>query len=151
METHACDLAVDGTPPCTIIILDGSGDLTRRKLIPALLVLFQQDRCCELDDFFTHLFYREVGYNLKSFSRLAKELQALLTRLKTPGTIHHRNHRWARCLRLPRGKRYPEKLQNSDLCHVGTLHRELALAGGFLFPDFRKTLAAQGNPDSQPV
>ena len=45
MEPHTCDLAIAAPPPpCTIVIFGGSGDLTQRKLIPALFALFQQDR-----------------------------------------------------------------------------------------------------------
>jgi len=44
-HTHSCAFRPDKTPPpCTIVIFGGSGDLTRRKLIPALFELFKQDR-----------------------------------------------------------------------------------------------------------
>lgn len=45
MDTHTCDLLPTGNlEPCTLIIFGGSGDLTRRKLIPALYSLFLQNR-----------------------------------------------------------------------------------------------------------
>jgi len=45
MEQHTCDhLRSTTLSPCTIIIFGATGDLTRRKLIPALFALFQQDR-----------------------------------------------------------------------------------------------------------
>ena len=44
MQIHACDLTRDIAPePCTIVIFGASGDLTRRKLIPALFSLYIQD------------------------------------------------------------------------------------------------------------
>ncbi len=43
MQTHACDLPKDRSlEPCMIVIFGASGDLTRRKLIPALYTLFAQ-------------------------------------------------------------------------------------------------------------
>ena len=45
MKAHTCDLlASEEVEPCTLVIFGGSGDLTRRKLIPALFSLYQQDR-----------------------------------------------------------------------------------------------------------
>ncbi len=45
MELHTCDLPDENIlSPCTIVIFGGSGDLTQRKLIPALFALFQQER-----------------------------------------------------------------------------------------------------------
>lgn len=45
MQPHACDLTKNpALSPCTIIIFGASGDLTSRKLIPALFTLFSQDR-----------------------------------------------------------------------------------------------------------
>ena len=46
MQTpHACDLTGEiSLEPCTIVIFGASGDLTRRKLIPALFSLFEQDK-----------------------------------------------------------------------------------------------------------
>jgi glucose-6-phosphate 1-dehydrogenase len=45
MQPHACDLTKDiALAPCTIVIFGASGDLTRRKLIPALFSLFSQDK-----------------------------------------------------------------------------------------------------------
>ena len=42
---HACDLLpVSSLDPCTIVIFGGSGDLTSRKLIPALFSLFCEGR-----------------------------------------------------------------------------------------------------------
>ncbi|MDH3347641.1 MAG: glucose-6-phosphate dehydrogenase [Desulfobulbaceae bacterium] len=42
---HACDLLPSGdVAPCIIVIFGGSGDLTRRKLIPALYYLYQQKK-----------------------------------------------------------------------------------------------------------
>lgn len=43
MQQHACDLTQEvETAPCTIVIFGATGDLTRRKLIPALYALFCQ-------------------------------------------------------------------------------------------------------------
>ncbi len=45
MQPHACDLTKDlALEPCSIVIFGASGDLTRRKLIPALFSLFSQDK-----------------------------------------------------------------------------------------------------------
>ncbi len=42
MAAHTCDaLRRDPPPPCILVIFGGSGDLTRRKLIPALFALFK--------------------------------------------------------------------------------------------------------------
>lgn len=42
---HACDLrSVAPAAPCTIVIFGASGDLTSRKLIPALFSLYTQDK-----------------------------------------------------------------------------------------------------------
>ena len=48
MPNHACDiLSTDKPVPCTLVIFGGSGDLTQRKLIPALYSLFRQNRLPE--------------------------------------------------------------------------------------------------------
>lgn len=48
MTNHACDiLSGDKPDPCTLVIFGGSGDLTRRKLIPALYSLYRQNRLPE--------------------------------------------------------------------------------------------------------
>ena len=48
MPNHTCDiLPTDKPAPCTLIIFGGSGDLTRRKLIPALYSLFRQNKLPE--------------------------------------------------------------------------------------------------------
>ena len=45
MQPHACDLTTNpGLAPCIIVIFGASGDLTSRKLIPALFSLFSQDK-----------------------------------------------------------------------------------------------------------
>jgi glucose-6-phosphate 1-dehydrogenase len=45
MQPHVCDLSEKLTlEPCTIVIFGASGDLTSRKLIPALYALFIQDK-----------------------------------------------------------------------------------------------------------
>ncbi|MDW7773686.1 MAG: glucose-6-phosphate dehydrogenase [Desulfobulbaceae bacterium] len=45
MTLHACDRESRNTiDPCTIVIFGASGDLTRRKLIPALFSLFEQGK-----------------------------------------------------------------------------------------------------------
>lgn len=45
MTLHACDLENDlQLAPCTIVIFGASGDLTQRKLIPALFSLFDQGK-----------------------------------------------------------------------------------------------------------
>lgn len=45
MDEHACEqLPAVPLQPCSIVIFGGSGDLTRRKLIPALYSLYVQDR-----------------------------------------------------------------------------------------------------------
>ena len=45
MPKHGCDQLPGKTPdPCTLIIFGGSGDLTSRKLIPALYSLFTQNQ-----------------------------------------------------------------------------------------------------------
>ena len=45
MQPHACDLTNDlALSPCTIVIFGASGDLTSRKLIPALFTLFSRDK-----------------------------------------------------------------------------------------------------------
>ncbi|HDO30197.1 MAG TPA: hypothetical protein ENG79_03945, partial [Desulfobacteraceae bacterium] len=46
MPSHQiCDLrTADVLEPCTIVIFGASGDLTRRKLIPALYSMFIQGR-----------------------------------------------------------------------------------------------------------
>lgn len=48
MQPHACDLTENPVlSPCTIVIFGASGDLTRRKLIPALYSLFVQEKLPE--------------------------------------------------------------------------------------------------------
>ncbi len=48
MDTHSCDfLPPRNLAPCTIIIFGGSGDLTRRKLIPALYSLYREGKLPE--------------------------------------------------------------------------------------------------------
>jgi glucose-6-phosphate 1-dehydrogenase len=48
MPNHACDiLSTDRPASCTLVIFGGSGDLTRRKLIPALYSLYRQNRLPE--------------------------------------------------------------------------------------------------------
>ena len=48
MPKHACEILSNEKPtPCTLVIFGGSGDLTRRKLIPALYSLFRQNRLPE--------------------------------------------------------------------------------------------------------
>ena len=45
MQPHACDLTENlALAPCTIVIFGASGDLTSRKLIPALFTLFTQKK-----------------------------------------------------------------------------------------------------------
>lgn len=45
MTPHACDLETEvKLEPCTIVIFGASGDLTRRKLIPALFSLFDRGK-----------------------------------------------------------------------------------------------------------
>lgn len=45
MQPHTCDTVKDmDLEPCTIVIFGASGDLTRRKLIPALFTLFVQEK-----------------------------------------------------------------------------------------------------------
>lgn len=45
MTQHACDLETElSLEPCAIVIFGASGDLTRRKLIPALFSLFDQGK-----------------------------------------------------------------------------------------------------------
>jgi len=45
MQPHACDLTENlALAPCTIVIFGASGDLTSRKLIPALFTLFSQKK-----------------------------------------------------------------------------------------------------------
>lgn len=42
---HACDLpSAQRPPPCTVVIFGASGDLTRRKLIPAFFALYVEGR-----------------------------------------------------------------------------------------------------------
>ncbi len=89
-EENSCDLLPNSPPPpCIIVIFGGSGDLTRRKLIPALFALFQQDRLpkpfavvgcgrTELDDstYRSRLgeHYRHEGAELSAWSRFTKQL-----------------------------------------------------------------------------
>ncbi len=48
MVLHSCDiLNTDKPAPCTLVIFGASGDLARRKLIPALYALFRQNRLPE--------------------------------------------------------------------------------------------------------
>ncbi len=48
MSDHGCDILSNEKPdPCTLVIFGGSGDLTRRKLIPALFSLYRQNRLPE--------------------------------------------------------------------------------------------------------
>ena len=42
LRTEEC-LGVEGIAPCTIVILGATGDLTARKLIPALFNLYLND------------------------------------------------------------------------------------------------------------
>lgn len=47
-DAHACDLLATGRPdPCIIVIFGATGDLTRRKLIPALYSLHARNRLPE--------------------------------------------------------------------------------------------------------
>lgn len=90
MESNACDiLPTLPLTPCTIIIFGASGDLTQRKLIPALLTLFQQKRLPENfsivgcsrttlsnDDYRVLLLkrYTEEGRDLSGWDVFAKQL-----------------------------------------------------------------------------
>lgn len=62
-------------PPCTVVIFGASGDLTRRKLVPALFNLFQQELLASgfsvlgssRSAMGNHEFRREMGASMKEF------------------------------------------------------------------------------------
>ena len=90
MKENTCGHQPDAPlQPCTIVIFGGSGDLTRRKLIPALFALFQQNRLPEpfsivgcgrtdLDDisYRSQLgdHYRFTGTVLSAWNRFAEQV-----------------------------------------------------------------------------
>ncbi|HEB69448.1 MAG TPA: glucose-6-phosphate dehydrogenase [Desulfobulbus sp.] len=90
MKENTCGHQPDAPlQPCTIVIFGGSGDLTRRKLIPALFALFKQNRLPEpfsivgcgrtdLDDisYRSQLgdHYRFTGTVLSAWNRFAEQL-----------------------------------------------------------------------------
>ncbi len=69
-----------GSAPCTIVILGASGDLTRRKLIPALFQLFSEQqlpKCFRIIGFArsektNEEFRNQLCLSVKEFSRLEK-------------------------------------------------------------------------------
>ncbi|WP_035247033.1 glucose-6-phosphate dehydrogenase [Desulfogranum mediterraneum] len=83
MDQHACEILPRAElEPCTIIIFGGSGDLTSRKLIPALLTLFNSGQLPEHFSIIgcsrtrmTDRQYREHLQRSGSAGRSAEELQ----------------------------------------------------------------------------